>query len=157
MKTFFSLVCIVFLLAGSVFSQDFEALSKYEFTNVESYKTERSKVLECANYLFNTPSNTAELNRLTALQYIMKWMEGTPAFTFEIGEEAMKLSKGNTDLLGLYFAGMTKVVLDNEGDTLNAQQIYKRTEALLVDYCANSANKMKPSKTLKKLIKLQKR
>lgn len=156
MKTLFFIFCFLCLFTNSAFSQDFEALSKYEFTKIESYKTERNKVLECANYLFNNPSDSQKLNRLTALQYIMKWMEGTPAFTFEIGDKAMELSKGNSDLLGLYLAGMTKVVLENEGDPLGSSEMYTKAEALLVDYCANAANKMKPSKKIKKLIRAKK-
>ncbi|WP_203255915.1 hypothetical protein [Hyunsoonleella ulvae] len=152
MKTCF-IYGLAFLLSISAFSQNFEALSKYEFNEVESYKTEQDKVLECANYLFNNPSNKDELNRLTAIQYIMKWMEGTPAYTFEIGDKAMELTKGNSDLLGLYLAGMTKVVLENKGEALDSSQIHDKTESLLVSYCANSDNKMKPSKKIKKLIK----
>lgn len=152
MKTCF-IYGLAFLLSTSAFSQNFEALSKYEFNEVESYKTEQDKVLECANYLFNNPSNKDELNRLTAIQYIMKWMEGTPAYTFEIGDKAMELTKGNSDLLGLYLAGMTKVVLENKGEALDSSRIHDKTESLLVSYCANSDNKMKPSKKIKKLIK----
>lgn len=156
MRTLFTIL-IAFLLVNSAFSQNFQELSSYEFNDIESYKNERSKVLECANYLFNNPNKHEELNRLTAVQYIMKWMEGTPAYTFEIGEKAMELSKGNADLLGLYLAGMAKVVLENKGDALESAEIYDKTEALLVSYCANSENKIKPSKKIKKLIKKQKK
>lgn len=149
--------CFTFLFAHYTFSQGFKALSEYEFANIESYKTEQNKVLECANFLFNNPSDSQKLNRLTAIQYVMKWMEGTPAYTFEIGPNAMELTKGNSDLLGLLLAGMTKVVLENDGDKLNSNDIYNKAKTLVVDYCANSANKMKPSKKIKKLIKKRKK
>ncbi|TBN03343.1 hypothetical protein EYD45_10070 [Hyunsoonleella flava] len=136
--------------------QNFSELSNYEFKTVESYKTEQAKVLSCANYLFNNPTNKDELNRLTSIQYIMKWMEGTPDYTFEIGSKAIELTKGNTDLLGLYFAAMSKVVLENEGDKLSSEDIYNQAEQILVDYCSKKENKVKPSKKIKKIIKSKK-
>ena len=133
--------------------QNFPQLANYEFESIESYKTEESKVLMCANYLFNNPANKAELNRLTSIQYIMKWMMGTPDYTFDIGEKSMELTKGSSDLLGLYMAAMSKVVIENVGDKLEADEIYIRAEKILVDYCSDSDNKMKPSKKIKKIIK----
>lgn len=135
------------------FGQNFNQLDNYEFATVESYKTEEPKVLMCANYLFNTPANQSEFNRLTSIQYIMKWMTGTPDYSFDIGESAVELTKGNDNLLGLYFAAMSKVVLENEGETLSKEDIYNRSEKMLVNYCVNSDNKMKPSSKIKKLLK----
>ena len=81
-------------------------------------------------------------------------MEGTPDYTFEIGKEAMDLTKGNNDLLGLYLAAMSKVVLDEKGDEkLSNEQIYNQAEEILVNYCSDPDNKIKPSKKIKKIIK----
>ena len=137
-------------------SQNFAELGSYEFTTIESYKTEQDKVLQCANYLFTTPANVNELNRLISLQYIMKWMTGTPDYTFEIDTKAMELTKGNDDLLGLYFAAMTKIVLENKGDKLSNEELYNKAENMLVNYCANPDFKMKPSRKIKKIIKSRK-
>ncbi len=150
--------CITFLSIALSYSQNFQELGQYEFSKVESYQTEQPKVLECANYLFNTPSDKEELNRLTATQYIMKWMEGTPAYTFQIGPEALELTKGNSDLFALYLAGLTKTVLEYNGtDELSSTAIHNASEQLLVEYCSNPANNIKPSKKIKKLIKQKKK
>ena len=156
MKT--NVLLIVALFSGLLCnSQNFEEISKYEFKTVESYESEKGTVLKCANYLFDNPANLYELNRLNALQYIMKWMEGTPEYTFEIGEKAMELTKGNSDLLGLYLAAMSKSVIEHKGGPkLTNEEIYKKSEALLVDYCSDSSNKMKPSKKIKKILKSRK-
>ena len=84
-------------------------------------------------------------------------MEGTPDYTFDIGEKAVKLTKGNSDLLGLYLAAMSKVVVENKGKKLDGESIYNQSENLLVNYCSDSANNMKPSKKIKKLIKARKK
>ncbi|WP_111683068.1 hypothetical protein [Winogradskyella tangerina] len=136
------------------FSQNFDEIATYEFKDAESYSTEKPKVLACANYLFNNPVDTDGYNRLLALQYIMKWMEGTPDYTFEIGSDVLDLTKGSDDLFGLYLAAMSKVVLEENGDTsLTSEQIHDKSVNILVDYCANKSNNIKPSKKIKKLIK----
>ncbi|MDC9722949.1 MAG: hypothetical protein PSN34_09295 [Urechidicola sp.] len=136
--------------------QNIPQLENYEFESVESYKTEEDKVLMCANYLFNNPVNIDELNRLISIQYIMKWMEGTPDYTFDLGEKSMELTKGKFDLLGLYMAAMSKVVIENKGEKLDSDEIYNRAEGILVNYCSNSDNKLKPSKKIKKILKSRK-
>lgn len=149
---------IIFIIFFSVscnmsFGQDFSELAKTEFKSAESYKPAESQVLTCANYLFSNPANQAELNRLNAIQYIMKWMSGTPDYTFELGEKTMKLTNGETDLLGLYMAAMSKVVLENTSQKLSSDEIYNQSEKILVKYCAVPDNKIKPLKKIKQLIK----
>ncbi|MFK7813343.1 MAG: hypothetical protein AB8B59_12690 [Maribacter sp.] len=68
----------------------------------------------------------------------------------------MDLTKGNSDLLGLYMAAMSKVVLENKGKKLTNDEIYSQSEELLVNYCSIADNKMKPSKKIKKIIKKSK-
>ena len=141
------------LTATSGIAQNFEELATYEFNSVENYKTAEPQVLEVANYLFETPANKAQIKRLNAIKYIINWMQGTPDYTFEISKEATDLTKGNSDLLGLFMAAMTKVVLDNSGESLSNEEIYIRAEELLVSYCADVKNHMKPSRKIKKIIK----
>jgi hypothetical protein len=152
MKNVFFITLIVFVNI-QVFSQDYSKLPDYRFKDAKDYKTTENQVLECANYLFNTAYNTNELNRLSSIQYIMKWMEGTPDYTFTIGDNAMKLTKGNSNLLGLYFAAMAKVVLENKEIQMSNEDIDKKATDILVKYCGNPDNNIKPSKAIKKILK----
>lgn len=156
MKQIYLTLAVTFLFQFSL-SQNFEKLSKYEFKYVESYRTEKDIVLKCANYLFDNPANHEPFNRLTAVQYIMKWMEGTPDYYFEIGEREMELTKGNSDLFGLYLAAMSKVIIEHKGEKdLSADEIYANAETLLVNYCSDANNNMKPSRAIKKIIRQDK-
>ncbi len=83
-------------------------------------------------------------------------MTGTPDYKFDIGENAMELTKGDSDLLGLYFAAMTKVVLEKTGEKLNDDQVYEQAQEIIIEYCSNPDNKFKPSKKMKKIIKSRK-
>lgn len=148
---FIALITLTYTMS---FGQNFSELANTEFKSAESYKPAESQVLTCANYLFSSPANQAELNRLNAIKYIMKWMEGTPDYTFEIGEKAMKLTDGNSDLLGLYMAAMSKVVLENTTQKLSSDEIYTQSKKIVVEYCSIADNKVKPSKKIKQLIKV---
>ncbi|WMI67466.1 hypothetical protein [Mangrovimonas sp. YM274] len=138
-------------------AQDFSKLNNYEFKTAESYQPQEDNVLLCANYLFNNPANQNEMNRKISIQFITKWMTGTPNYDFVLDENVLELTKGNDALFGLYMAAMTKVVLEHKGTTLSPDQVYQQVENILVDYCANEENNMKPSKKIKKLIKNGKR
>ena len=146
-------IALLALSCTMSFGQNFSELAKTEFKSKESYKPAESQVLTCANYLFSSPANQAELNRLNAIQYIIKWMSGTPDYTFDLGEKAMKLTDGNSDLLGLYMAAMSKVVLENTAQKLSSDEIYTQSDKIMVKYCSITDNKMKPSKKIKQLIK----
>jgi hypothetical protein len=138
-------------------SQDFHKISKAEFASLEDYKKAEPDVLKVANFLFNTPNKPETYNRAVAFAYILKWMEGTDAYTFSIGEEAMKVTKGNQDLLGMYFAGLTKTALDHPEKKLSDTEMHEKTTQLLAQYCADKSNKLKPNKALKKEIKKMKK
>ena len=153
-KTFFLFAIILF--SNVLMAQNFTELAAFNFKNKESYTTEIKNVLLCTDYMFNNPVDANKQNRLIATQFIMKWMEGTSDYTFEIGPNVMELTDENSDLFALYLAAMTKVVLENKGDKLSNDQIYAASEALLVAYCENSDNNLKPSKKIKKIIKSKK-
>lgn len=146
-------IALLALTSTMSFGQNFSELANTELKSKESLKSAESQVLTCANYLFNTPADQSQLNRLNAIKFIMKWMEGTPDYTFDIGENAMKLTDGNSDLLGLYLAAMSKVVLENSTQKLNSDEIYTQSEKIMVKYCAIADNNVKTSKKIKQLIK----
>lgn len=152
MKTTISVIVLTLFTTLS-FAQDFSQLANFDFGNASSYKPQEQQVLQCANYLFETPNNNNDVNRAISTQFIIKWMTGTPEYSFDLDQNAMELTKGSNELFGLYMAAMTKVVLDHPNKKLSAVEIYNQSEKLLVAYCADVTNKLKPSKKIKKIIK----
>ena len=150
-KNVFLLVCL--FVSTFAFSQDFNKISGAEFTSLEDYKKAEPEVLKVANFLFKTPSKPETRNRSIAFAYILKWMEGTDAYTFNIGEDAMKITKGSQDLLGMYLAGLTKVALDHSDKKLSDLEMHEKATELLALYCSEKSNQLKPNKELKKVIK----
>ena len=142
----------LFICSLGVFAQDFTTLDVNSLQKMEDYVQAEPKVLACSNYLLSTPHHKENMNRLLAMQYILKWMEGTD-YTFSIDANVVELTDGNSDLFGLYMATMPKVVLENKGTNLSADEVHNRVVSLLVTYCKEEKNNMKPTKKLKKLMK----
>lgn len=146
------LITLTLLMCTTIFAQDFSSLETYELKSAESYVKAESKVLECTNYLFSHPAKENELNRLQATQFILRWMEGA-SYTFNIDKNVTDLVSDNNDLFGLYLAGMSKVVVESGATKLSDTEVFNKTAALLVTYCKNESNGVKPTKGLKKLMK----
>lgn len=147
------ILCLVLVFSSlNLFAQDYTSLDAGSLQKMEDYVKAEPKVLECSNFLLNTPYEENNLNRLSAMQYVLKWMEGTD-YTFSIDSKAAELTDGNNDLFGLYVTTMPKVVLENKGTKLSEDEIHNRVVELLIAYCKNEKNNMKPTKKLKKLMK----
>ncbi|MDJ1504602.1 hypothetical protein [Xanthocytophaga agilis] len=148
-------ICILFVFlcfAYVGFAQDFSNLKNYSLSAKEDFKKAESVVLECSKYLVSHPLSETDLNRLYAVQFIMRWMEGTPDFSFSLDETAVKLSKSNTALLGIYLGEMSQLAIQNPEMSKDAKQIKLNAITSVLTYCEDSSNSVKLDKELKKLI-----
>lgn len=153
MRTF---IPILFLFIGfPSLAQDFTQLDPDTLMHEVDLKNAEPTVLECADYLLSHPIDEDEINRLSAFLYLFKWMEATPVYTFSYSEEALEFTKDSEDLITMYFVCLAKAVLDDPAKQLNIDEMNQVATAMIIDYCANEENHLKPSKKLKKLIKKQ--
>jgi hypothetical protein len=144
---------LVFLVSMATWAQDYTGLSAIQMTNFEQYKSAEPKVLECCNYLFANPLNSNDANRVQATQFIVRWMEGTPDYSFEIDETVATLTEGRKDLIPLFLAAMTKVQLSQTDKVLSEEEIKEQSINIFIDYCAEPKNEVKPTKEVKRILK----
>lgn len=148
-------IIILLVLALTInisFSQDFSNLENIKLVVKEDYKPAEKQVLESAIYLFNTPYNKNSLNQANSIAFILRWMTGTPDYMFNLDDRSLKLTRGNSDLLGYYMAAMSKTVIESESK-LSEDKIYTTAQEILLVYCYNDGNNMKPTKAMKKIMK----
>jgi hypothetical protein len=158
MKTkLFAIFCLLFLTLNLTHAQDFVKLNKTVFTDKNDCIQQNDNALLCANYLLegSITDNSKDYNHLNALQFLMKWMEATPEFSFIIDEPISKISKSNTTLLGVYLAAMTKFVLENKDKSKDNQLVKYNSIVTLINYCQDPQKGVKLNKELKKLIKVR--
>ncbi len=155
MKKLFIIICL--FASHYCFSQSLPDYDNVKMEQKSDYKEADKVALVAANYLLSTPFQKNDLNRLKSLQFILKWMGGSPDFTFSIDNIAQKISKGNDDMLGLYMASMSKYALENRGDAADAKKMKINAIKILLAYCEDENNNMKMNKELKKLAEANKK
>jgi len=141
------------LLTTQLYGQDFSKLSLDDFKSADGCKKAESQVTECCNYLFGNPVNKEPETRLKVIQYVMKWMEATPDFMFDIDDTAMQLTEGNQDLLVLYLAAMAQSAIELGKDKLTKEALADKTVKKFLDYCNVAENGVKPTAEIKRRLR----
>jgi len=148
MKNFFGLFLIL-MIALSSFGQS--AYDNIKLDQTEDYKLAESSVLKAANYLFSTKYDKEDLERLYAIEFIMKWMGGTPDYSFEVDENFTKPFVTETDLLGLYMSAIAKFALEHKAQANDTKAINLGAAKMVVDYSNKPSNNLKQTGELKKM------
>lgn len=155
MKSLLTLLLSISL--GSCFGQSLPNFDEIKLDQGSDYKSAEASVLQATNYILSTPYDKDDANRLKSLQFVLKWMSGTPDFSFALDDAIAKIIKGNDDLLGVYMACMTKYCLENKDSAKDAKLVKLNSVKLLLAYCENENNKMKMTKQLKRLSEANKK
>ena len=83
MKTKFFISVLIFLgFVAICNAQDYSKLKDIELKDKEDFTKVEDKVLECSTYILTTPMDDENTNRINALQFLFRWMDGTPDYTF---------------------------------------------------------------------------
>jgi hypothetical protein len=131
-----------------------QTLTDFDLIKMEKasdYKPAEPFVLQTANYLLAVPFKKENKDRLNALRFIGKWMNGTPDYSFSFTDIAEKIGKENYDLIGQYMAALAKYTLENKAAAKDTKVARLNAMIMLLDYCENKDNNMHLSKQLKKL------
>ncbi|RYY34289.1 MAG: hypothetical protein EOP46_13870, partial [Sphingobacteriaceae bacterium] len=112
-RALFALFLIISSVVKSV-SQDLPPIEGIKLDGSEVFKLNEQLVLQTADYLLTTPVKENDIDRLKAVQFLMKWMEGTPDHTFTISEYPTKFFSYNVDLMSVYMASLCKSELEDK-------------------------------------------
>ena len=149
MKKFLFVFCM--LLAAVSYGQTMPDFDLIKLEKNSDYKAAEPFALQTAVYLLSTPVEKKKDNRLKSLQFLVKWMSGTPDHSFVLDDATAKITRDNTDLFGLYVAGLVKYSVNNKSNTRDPKVVKLNAVISILDYCENPANNVKLTKQLKKL------
>ena len=141
------------MLTSSVFSQtlpDYESIRLEQKSDYNTYAD--SAALVASNYILSLPVNTETLPKLRSLQYVLKWMTGTPAYNFNLGSQASKITSKNEDLLGVYLCAFTKAALEDRSKAADEHEVMVNSFKILMEYCKVASNNVKVKGELKKMM-----
>lgn len=144
------LICfLIAATAGTLFAQSLPQFGQFKLEKGNDFKLADSAVLQSANYLLATPIDENKESRVAAAQFLMKWMDGTPDYTFTLDENSTKYFLQNTDLMIVYMASLTKYAMQNKPRT--SKTITINAIKMLLAYINNPANNVKKDSGLKQL------
>lgn len=149
MKKLLIILMLTATTTGKLFAQQVPPFGQYKLNNDKDFKMADSIVLRTATFLLSTPIDQNVAVRLKAGHFVMKWMEGTPDYTFSLEQNAIKYLSGNVDLMLLYMASMAKYALETKSNDVKVTTI--NGVKILLGYVNNPANDVKMDKKLKKL------
>lgn len=149
------LLPVLFMLCSMGLSaQSFEELKEIELASAEDYKQAEGHVKAASNYMLSQPiTDENRQQRLYAINFIMRWMEGTPDYKFNLGKNFSDYCGNNIDLSSLYLSAMAKTAVENPVLAKNEEEIITRAEAVFLNYCAQKENKAPRNRAIKKALK----
>lgn len=153
-KTLITLfLTILFIQSG--FSQEFNVPNNVKLESDEDFRKYEADILNCINWLENTPVNQNSNKRKKASTFLMLWATGTPTVTIEMQSFQLDLTKKNSSLLIDFIGGWIKYVVENPSEKNNIQQgNIAGINSIIKVYSANKDNGMKKDKRIEKLIKM---
>lgn len=148
--------CLIALLLvfglNNCFSQTLPDFESIKLKKKGDYKAAEPSVTQAVNYVLSTPFVKEERNRVNATAFIIKWMSGTPHYTFTLDEKVVgNLLEENPDLMGLYMACMIKYSFENKDAASQEKNVTLNALKLLLTYCDDKKNNIKMTEQLKKL------
>ena len=145
----FLLLLITIVLNTNSFCQS--QYSEVKFVDGKDYKSAETQVLKATDYLFSTRFDEDDLERLYATEFVMKWMAGTPDFTFDLNEKLTKAFATEPELMNLYMAAMAKLALEQPTKAKDANYIGVNAVKRVLEYINKPGNNVKGSSELKKM------
>jgi hypothetical protein len=146
---------LIFCSIG-LYAQNLPDFDQIRLEQGSDYKPAEPAALQAANYILSTPIAKDDVNRMLSLRFLLRWMTGTPDYTFSLGGNISKAVTGNEDLLGVYMAALAKYALENKESAKDEKKVNLGAAKIVLAYCEDSKNNVKLNKTLKKMIEANK-
>ena len=143
------LICLFVFAGGNLFAQALPQFNQIKLQDNKDYKLAEPQVVQTADFILATPIDTNSTLRTTAAQFLMKWMDGTPDYTFTLDENSTRSFLQNNDLMMVYVASMAKYAIQTKPRT--SKDITIHAIRNLLAYINNPSNNVKKTDDLKQL------
>lgn len=155
-NTFFisAVICLASVMMCN--AQDYSTLQDVELKDKADFAKAEDKILECTQYILTTPMDDENKNRIHAMQFILRWMEGTPDYTFTLDETVARLAQTSDEVLGVYMACMCRYVLKNKEKANDDKEVKYNSVLMLIDYAQDPDNEVEISGEMQNLIQAKK-
>jgi hypothetical protein len=143
------LICVFTFVVCNVFAQSLPQFGDIKLQKSKDYKLAEPTVVQTADFIISTPIDKNTDTKTIAAQFLMKWMDGTPDFTFTLDENSTRYFLQNNELMMVYVASMAKYAVQNHAR--NTKTITINAIKSLLAYINDPANNVKKTDELKEL------
>lgn len=104
------LVLLAFIATTQiVIGQELKIPENYTLEKKEDYAQHEKDIINCINWLVNTPINNQVNKRKEASTFLMNWLAGSPNVTIEISSLIINFTEKNPDLLINIYGWMDEI------------------------------------------------
>src|ERR1700753_3767234 len=93
------LVCMLAFAGCNLFAQDLPQFDLVKLQKSKDYKLAEPTVVQTADFIISSPIDKNTDTKTIAAQFLMKWMDGTPDFTFTLDENSTRSFLQNNELM----------------------------------------------------------
>jgi hypothetical protein len=94
-------------------AQEFQVPKDYAFESVDDYKPYENDVVQCVDWLVDTPMFQNPSKRKEASAFLLKWVMGSPYVHIEISPEIVSFAGTSPDLLMVFLGGWAKYSIES--------------------------------------------
>src|SRR5436190_20473033 len=108
-----TILILAFVFSLNTFAQTLPNFDIIKLEKAPDYKLAEPYALQTANFILSTPFKKEDKDKINSLNFIGKWMNGTPDYSFALGDIEDKIGKDN-DVIALYMVAKAKYILENK-------------------------------------------
>ncbi|MFT5723230.1 MAG: hypothetical protein ACI9JN_000339 [Bacteroidia bacterium] len=135
-------------------AQDFEVPKDYVLESAADYEKYEDAVLDCVDWLMETPANDDLVKRKAANRFLLAWVTGSPNITITLSADVLPYLKTSPGMLLVYFGGWVKHALE-EKDYDNAIAGSLAGTEWVLDFYTKNRSMLSKDKNIEKLLKLR--
>jgi len=142
MKLLFPLLFVsLFFATYRSAGQSFEVPKNFDPKNTASYSKYNKDVVNCINWLENTPVDKDTAQRKEAGSFLVMWISGSPDVSISINSNLIELAQSSSALLLAYMGGWTKYAIESGKYTDSVKGNLAGIRSVIKVYKANSSIK----------------
>ncbi|GFZ93403.1 hypothetical protein GCM10011531_26800 [Aquaticitalea lipolytica] len=146
---------LLFFVFTTINAQDFQVPKNYTLKVADDYKKLEKDVVDCVNWLENTPINKDENKRTDANAFFMQWITGSPDVSVAISSYVLDLTEKNPTLLITFMGAWTRYAIENPEDQDSFNGNFAGLKSIIKVYTNNKDSGIKKDKNVEKLLKLE--
>lgn len=139
-KITITLVLLLCVTIGN--AQQLPDYDSYSLKSEADFELAEPAALEASNFMLTTPIYERQEDKMKSMQFLMKWMDGTPHYKFVIDETFDLLAEDDNAFMGVYLAAQVKFMVENKIMASDIDLVKIGMWEHIADYIDNPAHKV---------------